>query len=317
MATLLEDQIANETFYEVLDQIGGDGPLSKEASDIVDDYVRLKLREDGYTRKWLPAQKITNDQLDRQYDTPLPVKIVDMEIDSPAAVSAPFRQTPSQCYIHGKRFRVTFSRILSPWFTADVNELRTHVMDIRQVMSDNALKDMLAEEDRVGLAGVQAIMGGTAGAVSPLTGVTQWMQVPSAISRVAWLAGIKQMTTMDGHLTPERALVNNYTVWDFAAWGRDEMGGDYSQDLVQKGLKVIKDFTGLELIVTIKRNLVGDGSVYFFGNPQFMGKFYELDDTVMFVERRAFMLSWFSYNCLGMTLCNPYAFTRVDYNEAA
>ena len=50
-------------------------------------------------------------------------------------------------YIRGPRYLVMMDRIVTPRFTKDVDELRTWIMDIRQVLSDNAIKDMLAEED--------------------------------------------------------------------------------------------------------------------------------------------------------------------------
>jgi hypothetical protein len=37
---------------------------------------------------------------------------------------------------------------MTPRFTKDVDELRTWKMDIRAVLSDNAIKDMMDEDER-------------------------------------------------------------------------------------------------------------------------------------------------------------------------
>lgn len=310
MPTLEQDRLANEIFYEAITN----DDMQKVAEAEVNDYIRLKLRERGFTRQILPSQTITNSELDRQHDTPLPAKVVDMEIDSPAAIAAPFLKTPDQCYIHGQRFRCTFNRILSPWFTADVDELRTHVMDIRQVMSDNSLKDMLATEDAGFVSAYNTFMGGSQGATGVFSGIVQWQRMVSGISRVGYASSLQIMPTMDGHLTVEKVLVNNVTIYELYKWGRDEMGGDMSQDIVKDGF-TLKNFMGTntELIVTIKRNLVPDMTLMQFGNPQFMGKFFELSETTMYIKREYFILSWFAYNCISLTLANPYSLTRTDF----
>ena len=118
------------------------------------------------------AAQITNDELDRQVDTDKPVKVVDKEPDSPAAVSVPFATLPTNIYIKGPRYRVLFDRILTPRFTKDVDELRTWIMDIRQVLSDNAIKDMLAEEDSKFLSAVNTGLVGQ-DSIVPASGVSR------------------------------------------------------------------------------------------------------------------------------------------------
>jgi len=121
--------------------------MQKEAQQLVTDFTRMRMREDGFLRKIIPPVEVTNDDLDIQVDTDKPVIVCEREPDSPAAYSVPFGETPFNRYILGDRYRVMFQRIMTPKFYKDVSELRTYRMDIRQVLSDNALKDMQAEED--------------------------------------------------------------------------------------------------------------------------------------------------------------------------
>ena len=150
-----ESQLLNETLFEQLSTPG----MEKTAVDAINDFTRTKMREDGFLRRILPPLQISNDELDRQVDTDKPVKIVDKEPDSPASISVPFATLPQNVYIRGPRYRVHFHRIVSPRFTKDVDELRTYSMDIRQVLSDNAIKDMLAEEDGKFIAAVDSCVG--------------------------------------------------------------------------------------------------------------------------------------------------------------
>lgn len=309
MPTRADDALLNEAFYEAY--LSDDRRLQKQAEDTVNAYTRLKIREDGIVRRVLPPIPIANTDLDRQVDTALPAKVVDMEVNSPAAISVPFANFPTQVYIRGNRYRVLFHRILSPWFQADVEELRTNVMDIRQVLSDNSIKDIAAEEDANFFNAVDTVVG-TANAAQAFSGVIQNVSSPASISRNSLWDMWKVMQGTDGSLMPEKAVANPRTMAEICKFGRDEVGGDFSQDLFRNGWSEAK-FMNMDWIITIKKNIVPDNTVYLFASEKFMGKFYTMEDTTMFIERRAFFLSYFAYECLGMTLANPYAFVKYAF----
>ena len=109
-------------------------------------------------------------------NTAKPTKLIVMP-DSPAAISMPLGSTPKQYQILGTRYAVMFDRILTPSFTADVDDLRTWNMDIRQVLSA-----MLAEEERKFIAAVDAARVGV-GTTVPLSGTVQYKQMNSPITR--------------------------------------------------------------------------------------------------------------------------------------
>ena len=143
MSSPSDVQVLNEAFF---DQLATPG-MEKNALDSVNEFTRVRVREDGFYRRIVPPVQVSNDDLDRQVDTDKPVIVVDKEPGSPAAISIPFATLPINVYIRGPRYRVMFDRIVTPRFVKDIDELRTWQMDIRQVLSDNAIKDMLAEED--------------------------------------------------------------------------------------------------------------------------------------------------------------------------
>jgi len=308
--TLQEEALASEIFYESITTPG----MEKYANDALQDFTRLKQRETGVMRRILPPITVGNSDLVRQVDTALPTCVIDMEVDSPAAVSVPFGSWPSQWYIHPNRYRVTFHRILSPWFGADVDELRTNTMDIRQVLSDNAIKDMLAEEDGQFFGAVNNILGGSANTTQPFSGVAQWQTVGGSIgTRNSLNDALRIMTTTDGHLSPYTGVVNNSTIYELQKIGRDEMGGNISEDIFRNGWSSTS-FLGMpNFLVTNKRNIVPDDTMFLFGEPKYMGKFCLLEDTTMYVESKAFMISYFAYCCLGSTIANPYSLVRADF----
>jgi hypothetical protein len=307
MATKSETQLLNETLFEQLSSPG----MEKQAIDAVNDFTRIKMREDGFYRRIMPPLTISNDELDRQVDTDKPVKIIDKEPDNPPATSIPFATLPSNQYIRGGRYRVSFDRIVTPRFTKDVDELRTWVMDIRQVLSDNAIKDMLAEEDGKFITCVNSGMV-AADTVVPTSGVAQWQTIAGGITRDTLQDAFKIMPKTPWHLEVHTVLINNVTIREIFKWGRDEMGGDFAQDVVKNGWSE-QEFMNARWIITIKRDLVPDDSIYMFADPKFIGKSYLLEDTTMYIKREAYLLEFFAYETTGGTIGHNGGLARADF----
>jgi len=305
--TLTEAQMINRALFEQLSTPG----MEKQAADAVNEFTRIKMREDGFYRKIMPPLTITNDELDRQVDTDKPVKVIDKEPDNPPAQSIPFAQLPSNQYIRGGRYRVMFDRIVTPRFTKDVDELRTWIMDIRQVLSDNAIKDMLAEEDGKFIAAVNLALVAP-DTIVPTSGVIQWQTISGGITRETTQDALKIMPKTPFHLETHTLLVNNVTIREIFKWGRDEMGGDFAQDIVKNGWSE-DEFLGVKWIVTIKRDLVPDDSIYMFADPKFIGKAFMLEDTTMYIKREAFLLEFFAYQTAGGTIGHTGGLARADF----
>lgn len=307
MPTQQEVQLLNETLFEQLDTPG----MQKQAIDAVNDFTRTKMREDGFYRRILPPLTITNDELDRQVDTDKPVKVVDKEPDSPAAVSLPFATLPINFYIRGPRYRVMFDRIVSPRAVKDVDELRTYVIDIRQVLSDNMIKDMLAEEDSKFIQALDVAVG-TANSNNVLSGVPQNVTISGGITRDTLVDALKVMPQTPSRFEVETCLVNNITIKELMKFGREEMGGNLSEEIIKNGWAET-NFLNCRWIVTIKQNLVPNDVMYMFASPKFIGKNYELEPTTMYIRREAYMLEYFAYNTQGGSFGHTNGLAKVTF----
>jgi len=304
-----ESKLLNEAIFEKLSS--HDHVLEKQAVDAVNDFTRTKMREDGFYRRLMPPIPISNDELDRQVDTDKPVKVVDKEPDSPAAISIPFATLPTNLYIRGPRYRVMFDRIVTPRFTKDVDELRTWVMDIRQVLSDNAIKDMLAEEDGKFIRAVNTALVGPSLTV-PTSGVVQYEVIAGGITRDTLFDSLKVMPNTPSNLEVHAVLLNNITIKEVCKFSRNEMGGDLSADIMRNGW-ALQEFAGVKWIITIKKGLVPTNTMYHFADPKFIGKSYVLEDTTMYIRREAYMLEFFAYETMGGTIGHTSGLARVDF----
>jgi len=304
-----EAQLMSQNIMEKL--ASRDPVMEKEAVDAVNDFTRTRMREDGFFRRVMPPVPISNDELDRQVTTDKPVKVVDKEPDSPAAISVPFATLPMNLYIRGPRYLVMMDRIVTPRFTKDVDELRTWIMDIRQVLSDNAIKDMLAEEDGKFITAVNTCLVG-AGLVVPTSGTVQWEQLAGGITRDTLWDMMKIMPNTPSNLEVHTCLINNITIKEVCKFGRTEMGGDVSQDIMKNGWSE-QTFMGVRWIITIKKDIIPTDSIYMFADPKFIGKHYTLEDTTMYIRREAYMLEFFAYETNGASIGHTSGLARADF----
>ena len=73
----------------------------------------------------------------------------------------------------------------------------------------------------------------------------------------------KIMPRGPSHLEAHTALINNVTIKEAEKMGFDEMGGDFSQDVFRNGWAEVQ-FANLNWIITIKRTLVPDDTMFMF-----------------------------------------------------
>jgi hypothetical protein len=313
-----ETRMLNETLVAGL--TSKNDLLEKEAIDGLNDYLRITMREDGFARRLCPPVDITAGDLDRQVDTSKPVIVRDKEPNSPPAYSVPFGTTPMNTYIKGPRYRVMMDRIESRRFSADVNTLLTYDMDIRQILNDYILKDIMGEEDRKWMIATDWICGAgrtvSAGVVKinqkdPATGSSKWVD-GGLMNREGLANMMKGLPSSIRHLNPATALVNNLTIWDVVALGRDEIGGNLAEELFVNGFAE-RIIMGIPWVITIKTDIVGDGTVYQYTEPKYLGDFIILDDITVSTKNENYMIEFFGYESIGATIANDAAVCRCDF----
>jgi hypothetical protein len=311
----------------VINSLRSDDPMiSKEAQEGVNDYLRLRAREDGFARRIQPPIPVTPADLDRQVDTVKPVIVKDVEPDTPAAYGVPFGAVPMNHYIDAPRYRVMFDRVMSHRFIADVANLLTYDMDIRQIFNDLMLKDILAEEDRKYMAVVNTVVGpqyeGTntnnqavvnprvdeVGAVGNIT--------VGPMSRASLAHSMKGLPSTNRHLNPAVGLINNITIWDIVALDRTEIGGDLAEELFRNGFAE-RQVMGLRWFITIKTDLVPTNVVYHFAAPKQLGDFYTFEDVTVSTKHENYLWEMFCYEMIGATVKNSGGCCRSEFINPA
>ena len=286
-------QFLNQSFLDKLDS-----GMTKEASVAASAFVRQKLREEGFTRQILPPTMITAAELDRQL-TEEPTVIVEKEPDSIAA-NLPFLSRPEPRYFTGVRYPVTFQKIQSKEFIKSKFELATYRTDIRTVLQENSVKDLQKQEDQNFYNNTMAV----AQAAGNVYNIGGGFSINNLMTAVKYLVQ-KQV--------PVGTILMTQSMYaDYLKQPATQMGSELVSTLVA-GEKSLDNFYGWKILVTNKNDILPDNQVMIFTAQQYLGQSYLLQDATVLIESKADMVSFTTYEAIGVGLGNINGFVVANF----
>lgn len=280
-----------------------DPVMQKQAEYAVSSYVREKLRENGIMRSQiLPALTITDGQFDKDEDPKILKKFIEVEPDS-KATWIPFRGMPESRIIQSRLSPVYFGKIESEEHRAVIWELKNYSNDLRKILNDQDIKNIQTQEDTAFIGRLNEIV-----AANP---AEQDKNFYGGLTKVTW-AQARQAFYINKPL--RKALMNSRTHIEFIKWKYDEdMGyGTSGSDAFTKG--TIPNAQGIDIIQTIKDDLVPDGVVWLFSEPDFIGKFFTYQEPTTFVKQEKDWISFSTYEIIGIGIGNTRSFIKCTFN---
>jgi len=317
MEKIANQKAFNETFVDQIEENN-----IKDATVSAQSFTRNKLREDSFAEKIITPIDIANDELDKSQDPEILVKWNDREPDSPGAVTVPYGVVPSATQFTGTRYPSYFARIVTEKHSKDIDKLRGFTYDIRGVLMEQDVKNLATEIDTRFINTCEAYIG-SENTVNPLNGLglPQYQQFAGGITRenvVEAFKGIKRLQVpfgpgqTDGGEQKGVMLMNNITYDDFLKLGPSEVGWDTAQDSWTQGLNQ-KTVLGVKAVTTIKSQLIPDGQIWLFTSEEFFGKYYRLHPLQVFMKTEAYLLEWFSYINLSLSIGNFKGMFLADF----
>jgi len=280
-----------------------DPEMKKQAQYTVDSYVRDGVKEHGIARSQiLPALKIENNQLDRHEDPTVLRKFVEKEPNS-TATYVPLRGMPDAEFIKGALGEVRFGKIESKEHVVNIRELTTYSCDLRKILQDQDIKNLQTVED--------TSLINTAETIAAANPAEQIHNFYGGLTKTNWASAQQRFFP---NKSIKFALMNVRTFREFFKWDyTSDMGfGTYGADAFSKG--ILPQVNGIQIIQTIKTDLVTDGVVYFWAPEEFIGKFYTLDEPTTFIEQRKDWLSFSTYEIVGISIIETRCFTKNIFN---
>ena len=274
----------------------------KEAQDESSAFIRAKLRQEAAVREIIVPVGITEEDLDRDEHTDQPKKIVEKEPDS-VAVFLPFQGTGKRQWFRGPRYAIYFGKIESDRFTKSKFELMTQQSDIRKILSDNSVKDMADQEDQKFAELIAAIV-----ALNPdqqSAGPFQSGTFKQAMQRM-----------LNREIPVGKMLMTKSRYLDALDLPATTVGDDIAKRHFDEGIEASQRIWGIPVVTTIKSGIYDNDKGWVFA-PQapnnFLGNFFLLQDATLFIQQKADMIEFWSYEALGLGIGNRLSIQQISF----
>jgi hypothetical protein len=111
------------------------------------------------------------------------------------------------------------------------------------------------------------------------------------------------------------ALMNDATFREFGKLTRNEIGGDLSEKLFKEGMAGLGDSKvfGMNILSTLKADLVNDNVAYLFTESDYLGKLYELEKPKMYVDRTEDIITVNANEKIGCSIINTAGVNKVIF----
>jgi hypothetical protein len=288
------EQVVTRQFLNLIDK-----DRVKEASDLGTTFIRSELRELSFTRQILPPKQVGPEDLDRSEYTDAPMIIDEKEPDS-TATFVPFMGTSERTWFKAKRFRTEFGMLISQKFNQNKFNLLTYRTDIRQLLSDNSVKDLAKAIDNYFIDTIEAILAAAPTQVITLTGgLTPSTIVPLVQSMVSRRKPVG------------RLLMNKSTYLEALKLPATSVGDEVAGRHYDQGIESEEKLWGYPVTTTIKNDLVPDNVVYCFAPEEYFGKYYTLQDATLFLKTEGPYVEFYSYASDGIGIGNTEAVSKL------
>lgn len=290
----------NTLFTQSLDSSEGREKLAAAGAS----YIRERLRETSFARKVIPPEQVTKADCQRSVNHEGLTKIVDIEPQS-SAMAINFRSEPDGRFIEAPRFELPFYTISSERFEKSEQELQSYEMPITKVIEQNSVKDIQSVEDFRFLEACRVATVGTGKIVE------------ENAAGVFGIGSKSDLTELFDQLDDDRLAVGTIlmTKSQFNKWlalPNTEIGDVLSSEVAKDGYRY-NTILGHKLITTIKTDILSPREIFVFAEPDFLGKFYVLNNTKFYIDKRANMIEWQAWEDIALGLGQVRGVARRVY----
>jgi hypothetical protein len=273
-------------------------------------FVRTKLREVSFARKIINPEYVTKADCQRSLLHDGLVKIVDIEPDS-AAIAMSFRGEPDRVYVEGDRFEIALFNIASQKFQKNEEELLAYEMPITEIIERNSVKDIQKIEDTTFINAINTAITASSKSTTATLATANVHEVKNFATLFNLL---EDSATGTNPLKTDVLLMNLVDFNKLVSIPASSIGSPAASEMFVNGY-AYSTFLGKKLIATNKGDLVPSGVIYAFPSQEFIGKFYILNDTKFWIEKRMNVISWAAYETIGMGIGNIKAAAKITISN--
>lgn len=313
----------------------------QKAAELGGKFILDRLRERAFSRGILDAKPVRPDecQISTDHDTLTKIEFIEPKA---RAMTMAFGGNATTQEIRMDRAQMGFHTISSAVFQKTEQELQIYRnIPVTKIIEDNSLKDIEELEDRgfllycdIAVQFMQAEANSAASAPTLNASALKSNSPPVEFSVVKGEAarnassntGASFMLTKPDIVTLRNTLTDNRlrgakllmteSDWNaVGAWTLEDTGSSAQTEILVSGYKQ-NTLLGLQVIRSIKNDMLRKGNVYLFTDPGFLGRFYILNTTKFYVDKRYNMISWQAWEDVGMMLLNIASVKKLELYAA-
>ncbi len=288
----------NNLFVTRLDTVEG---LEKTAQ-AGGAFVRERLRELSFLPSIVPPEYVTKADCQRSIYHDTLVKIVDIEPQSKAA-AVNFRGKAFERYVEGDRYEIPLLKNESEKFKKQEAELLAYDYPVTKVIEENSVKDLGKVRDGKFIEFTEAVIA------------TNGKNITPAVAGPATSVNlVKLFKALDTDELAVGTILMHKADWDdFMVQDASKIGSPLASEIIVNGYKY-NTILGHKLVVTIKSSVVPPGTIYIFTDAKYLGNFFILNDTKFYIEKRGDMVSWQTWEYIGLGYGNLRACAKMVLN---
>ena len=297
-------------------------------------YIRDRLREASYVERILPPETVDRSQCQVSPNHDSLVKIEYLEPKSRAMVVT-FRGQPRTNFIRGEKVEIPFVTIMSDMFEKPEQEFLAYAFPIGKVLEQNAVRDLGEVQDREFTihieSAVQALQAeANGGSVTTLNAsaigagsVVEFSVVKGELARASASDDgvvlpiqrpdiVNLMKLLDGNrLESDMILIGSTDYDDILQWTVEDQGDKVQSETVVSGWKY-NLLLGKRYVRTIKTDILRPGNVYCFTAPDFLGRFYVLNNVKFYIDKVINMIKFVAWKDVGMSVVNIASVRKLE-----
>lgn len=317
----------------LLSQLANPDSRSKVAAKF-NGFIRDRLREVSFVEKVTPSENVEASECQSSTQHEGLVKMIWLEPRSRAMVMN-FRGEPRASFLRGERVEAAFYTIMSDMFQKPEQEFLAYPFPLGKTVEDNAVKDLGEVQDREGVihyeAAVQALQqeanGGTVTALNATEvqagNTVEFSVCKGELARAAstddgFVHPIQRpdlprvFKLLDGNrLESDLVLLTSSDMNDVLSWTVEDQGDKIQSETLVDGWKY-NTLLGKRFVRTIKTDILRPGNVYCFTAPDFLGRFYVLNNTKFYIDKVVNLVKFVAWKDVSMTLVNIASVRKLE-----
>ena len=293
---------------------GSENGRVKQASEGSSDYIKTFQMERGWARSIQPPVTPGAERL-RTYPDNENMDIMDeKQPGSPAAGTLNMNSAPEIHIFYGDRFLTRFFDITTRKHMKNLRNLEVYKYDLRQIVTDQAMNQIEVLEDTLYKSLTEAICGDVADFELGMT--EQNVNFPTAQGGISTVNYNNALNLFNDDTTqPNVALINKTTWSQFATFPATSVGGPLAEKLFKEGIAGLGSsiVLGVKHLITIKSDIIANGVVFLYTEPNFLGKFYVLREPQMYVDKKDDMISFYAKETIGFSIANTAGVRKITF----